>query len=117
MSLQEIEKSKGTFVDRTYYKDEEGRLVECIHHNGKLHDDVLAENDHAKANFNRHDNANIRHVASIPVDCVLKWLVEENIPGYCTPEAMDMIINKKLRDPEVKRLLTVPDNYRIKRYE
>ena len=117
MSLTKIMVSKGTFVDRTYYMDEENRLVEKIHHKGADYDAVFAENNHAKQEFRKHDGANMRHVGSIPVDLVLKWLIEEGVDAMCGDEAMDIIINKKLRDPQYKHLLSVPDNYELRRYE
>lgn len=117
MSLTEIGKSKGTFVNRTYYTDEEGRLVEKLHHDGKLYDQVFTENNHAKQEYRKHDGANMRHVGSIPMDLVLKWLIEEGVDAMCGDEAMDIIINKKLRDPQYKNLLTVPDDYELRRYE
>lgn len=117
MSLQEIAKSKGSLCNRTYYKDDQGRLVECLHHDGETHQRVVDENAEDKANFRSHDGTNFRKVASIPVDLMLKWLMEEGVPSYMGAEALDLVINKKLRDPEVKRLLTVPDNYEMKRYE
>lgn len=106
----------GRGVKRIYYTDEEGRLVERILHDS---DDILPvfkQNAEDRENFKKH-GSNMRKVASVPTTLMLKWLHEANLPGWGGAEVMDYVYNKKIRDPENKFVLTVPDNYGFKRYE
>lgn len=101
-------------VKREFYADAEGNLVEKIA--AKDVSDVLDSNHEQAMEFRPHQDGGVRQVAEIPVELMLKWLTEEGIPGWCDHEAMDMLINKKLRDPQYQYLLTVPTSYRMMRY-
>ena len=81
MSLKEIEhsiSSKG--VERIYYEDEEGRLVERILHDDKQHDAIFEEN--TELAMNQKFGSNFRKVAEIPEDIVLMWLMEAGVDDY-----------------------------------
>lgn len=114
MSLIELQRrTSSQGVNRIFYEDSAtGQLVERIIHNHGDYEPVFEENRNAEA----RPGANVRKVASIPVDIFEKWLKEENMPGYCGPEEMDMLINKKLRDPQYAYLRSVPTSYRMKKY-
>ena len=114
MSLQEIGRSKTFACERIFYRDEEGRLVERIL--AQDCSDVLKSNREQAEAFRPHQDGGVRQVAEIPTALFLKWLMEEGVPGYCDSDALDMVVNKKLRDPENKYLLTVPETYRMMKY-
>ena len=101
-------------VKRHYEFNAEGLLVEKVLVDTEDMAQMVAENQ-AESHESR-GGGNFRRIASIPTEIVLKWLYEENIPGYMGQAAMDHIINKKLRDPDYNYLLTVPESYRSMRY-
>ncbi len=119
MALLEVGRTSGTFCNRIYYTDEEGRLVERIMQKGSDEDvqAVIAENQQKAADFRPHQKGGVRQVAAVPPELMLKWLHEENVPTWGGSHVMDVVFNKKIRDPQYKYVLTVPDNYRMKRYE
>lgn len=102
-------------VERILWEDD-GKLIENIVHDHSKWDATFEENREAASGYRPHQRGvNMRRVASIPPDVFLKWLIEEGVPGYCDQEAIDVVVNKKLRDPENKYLLTVPTTYRMMR--
>lgn len=114
--MQYLGDSRGTFCNRSYYKDDEGRLVSVLEHDPVLHRAVMRANAEAAAEFRPHQKGEMRRVASFTNDMLLKWLIEEGVPGICSEEAIDMVVNKKLKDPQYKYLFTVPESYRMMRY-
>jgi hypothetical protein len=98
------------------YDDVDDVLVERIVHDDALYQDTFADNQEMAANYRPHQNAKTsnRKVASVPVDIYLKWLHEAGVDGYLDKEAADMVVKKKLLDPENRDFLTVPTSYRIK---
>lgn len=101
-------------INRIFYEDDEGRLVERI-----VSEDVtntLDSNIDQAHEFRAHQDGGVRQVAEVPTTLMLKWLTEEGVDDYCGHAAMDMLINKKLKDPQYQYLLTVPTNYRTMRY-
>jgi len=116
MSLVEIGRSQTYACKRIFYQDEEGRLVERLLHNSDEYEPVIQENQQDASDFRAHNGGSIRRVASIPCDIFIKMLKEEGIKAFCSEEAMDMVVNKKLKDPQYKYLLTVPETYRTMRY-
>ena len=115
MSLVEIERHTSSLgVKRVYYHDDEGHLVEKLISGGSHHDDAMKLNAEKKNSYQPHKKGqDMVQIASIPNDLFLRWLMEDGVPGYCDNETMDYVVAKKLRDPENKYLLTVPDNYRF----
>lgn len=101
-------------VKRIFYQDSEGRLVEKVAAEDVT--ELLDENHEQAMDFRPHKQGSLRQIAEIPTTLMLKWLTEEGVDDYCGHEAMDMLINKKLRDPQYQYLLTVPTSYRMMRY-
>lgn len=116
MGLEYVGESQTYACRRIYYTDENGNLVERILHDSEDIDPVIENNKELAASFRPHQKGNLRKVASVPPVTMLGWLHEANIPEWGGNEAMDYVFNKKLRDPENKYMLTVPDNYRMMRY-
>lgn len=105
-----LEKERGTFANRSYY-DDDGDLV-CVTEAQDV-SALLDFNKYRRDEYRAHSGKEMQTVASIPVTLFYKWIVDEGLPGWATAENIDYIINKKLKDPENKYLLTVPENYRI----
>ena len=118
MSLKEIDRGASSLgVKRIYYKDEEGRLVERVLHDSDDHNPVIAHNEAVRDAQRGQFAPKMRKVASIPNDILLKWLMEEGVDGFCDGEAIDMVIRKKLSDPDNAKFRTVGNNYNIKNVE
>lgn len=102
-------------VKRVYYMDD-GMLVSKVLMDTEKVEALIKENKDIAAGYQAHTTGGVRLVARVPTEMCLKWLNEEGVPGFTGPEALDHIANKKLRDPDYKYLLTVPDNYRMMRH-
>lgn len=103
-------------VQRIFWADNDGRLIENIVHTHDEWDPIFTANQDAAHEYRPHQRgSDIRRVASIPPDIFVKWLMEEGVDGFCDAEAIDMVVNKKLADPDNKYLLTVPTSYRMMR--
>lgn len=114
--MQVIERKTSSLgVNRVIYLDDDGALKEHIVE--EKHEATVDYAQQMAAEFRAHQGGEVREIASIPNALMLKWLDEEGVPGFCGHEAMDMLINKKLRDPQYSKLLTVPPSYRIQRYD
>lgn len=102
-------------VERIFWEDD-GKLIENIVHTHDNWQPLIRENMEAASEYRPNQRkCDIRRVASIPPDIFVKWLIEEGVDGFCDAEAIDMVVNKKLADPENKYLLTVPTSYRMMR--
>lgn len=111
--MKPVSRSEGYAINRTYYLDSDGVIVSKTDE-----EDVSAliqYNQDMASQHNPYSNEDCRVVAEVPVSLYYKWLVEEGVPGWSTEEALDGILEKKLRDPEYKYLLTVPSTYEIMR--
>lgn len=102
-------------VRRVYFTDSEGELCAKVLADTKEIDSVITANQQRAAEFRPHQKG-LRMVARVPNETMLKWLNEEGVPGWLSAEAIDHVVNKKLRDPDNKYLLTVPDNYRMMKH-
>jgi hypothetical protein len=112
VSLHEVERHKSQLgVKRIYYHDDEGRLVERLISGGEQHDVTMQVNAHKRDEFKQGQD--VVQIASVPPDLFLKWLMDDGVPGYCDDETIDYVVAKKLRDPNYKYLLTVPESYRF----
>lgn len=100
---------------RIFYADNEGRLVSKLLHDHDQHAAVTDSNQQEALDYRAHGQSDLRKIAEIPVDLYLKWLIEDGVPGYMDSEALDSVLNKRLRDPDNKYLLTVPSTYRMMR--
>lgn len=103
-------------IKRVYYTDSDGNLCAKIMHDTDKVDALLEENKQIAAAYQPHCKSNVRLVARVPTELILKWLNEEGVPGFMGADAISHVGNKKLRDPEYKYLLTVPDNYRMMKH-
>lgn len=111
--MKEIGRSNGYAIDRIYYEAADGSIISKA-----LEQDVSAIIEHNKQmahDFRPHQKGECRVVAEVPVTLYYKWLVEEQVPGWCTEDALEGILMKKLADPQYKYVLTVPEDYRIKK--
>jgi hypothetical protein len=100
-------------VKRVYYTDSDGRLCARVLMDTDKVDTLIEDNKQLSHEYRPHQKTGVRKVASIPTEMILKWLIEEGVPGYLGSEGIDLVLNKKINDPEFKYFRTVPDNFRI----
>lgn len=98
-------------VERTFYQDDEGRLIVKRTHDHSKYDEIFKRNEIAKTDVKFAPN--VRKIAEIPIDLYDHWVSEANTMGYYDPETISAIISFHLSNPDNKRFLSVPDNYRI----
>lgn len=116
--MQEIARKQSALgCKRIFYKNNEGQLVERLLELSEDVNPIIKANLAAQSEYSSTAKSkNFRVVAEIPPETFLNWLKEDGVPGFCDAEALDCVVNKKLRQPENKYFLTVPSTYRMMRY-
>lgn len=103
--MQKIGETKGTVTSEKFYDEDGDALVV------RYSDDVeatLASNKAAQAAFTGFDRREVFHkVAEIPAIMIVKWLTEEGLNFY-KKEDFDLIIKRKLNNPDYQFLKTIP---------
>jgi hypothetical protein len=68
-------------------------------------EDIIARNKALRGEPQKRDWG--RHVATIPNNIMLRWMLEEGVPVYGMPaHEWDKFLRKKLRDPDWRDLRT-----------
>ena len=114
--MRQIGQTETKAGKRFYYINDDGVLVSRLVEEADMIEPVIQANREAADNYRAHRDGGLRQIAEIPVSLYVKWLNDEGIPGYCDSAALDHVVNKKLRDPDNKYLLTVPENYRMMKH-
>lgn len=117
MALTELSRETSSLgLKRIYYTDDEGRLVERLMTMSEDVDPVMEQNQQEAAEFRPHQKGAFRKIASVPAEVWLSWMMEEGQDGYLDDEAREMVLSKKLADPQNKYFLTVPSTYRMMKH-
>lgn len=111
----ELERTTSSLgVNRIYYKNSDGLLVERLLDDTKVINDTITHNQDLSSEYRPHKRGrDMVQIASIPPSVFVGWLMDAGVPGYCDNESIDFIVKKKIKDPANKYLLTVPETYRI----
>lgn len=100
-------------IERKIFIDDNGAMTVQRVHNHDNYEQVFKEN--LESQSDARFAANVRKVAEIPVDIYDAWVSEINALGYHDNETVSAILNHKLSDPDNRKFLCVPSNYRIKK--
>ena len=116
--MREIARSNGTFTNRIYYTDTEGRLVERICHDMNAVEKSAEENRNMAHEFRPHSGGEMRRVGSIPHDVALALLHAAGLKGWIgNPEVDEFLWNIMRGNSDYSFLRTVPNNYRLGKYQ
>lgn len=115
--MREIKRDVSSMGCKRVYYEDNGTLVERLIVDSDDVDGIVEGNLDAQSSYSKFNKSGqTRVVAEIPPEVFVGWLMEEGVPGFCDAEALDCVINKKLRDPDNKYFLTVPSTYRMMRH-
>lgn len=101
-------------VNRIFYQDSEGQLVEKILHNHDAWQPTFKDNAERAAEYRPFSKNHMQKVASIPADAYLKIMIENGFADDpFSDEATEFFMKKIANNHEYAAFRCVPQSYTI----
>lgn len=101
-------------VNRIFYQDTDGRLVEKILHNHDAWQPTFRANAERAADYQPFAKNHMQKVASVPADAYLKIMMENGFSNDpFSDEATEFFLTKIANNADYAAFRCVPNSYRI----